>query len=474
VADEVERKFVVSAVPEWLDRCPATRIEQGYLAISEDSEVRLRRRGPDLTLTVKRGHGEVRVEREVAIDSEQFARLWPATEGLRLVKRRHLVELSGDDGLCAEVDVYEGELEGLVVAEIEFDGEEESRGFEPSAWIGAEVTGDERYANQTLAARGVELRSELNIPGPIGKEEEMAKKARTYRLKRREGPIEGVRRIAAGRAGSAVERLREAGEEPTKQIHGARKDLKKLRALLRLVRDDLGRKTFKRENRRYRDAGRLLSPSRDATVRVETLASLEQRFGHEVPAGASVSWRELLEADREAAAAELRGEGAEALERARAAIEVGAAELGELPLGTDSWDLFEPGLTAAYRDGRGALAVVADGGNPDDVHELRKRAKDLWYQLRLFRNAWPGLLGPTAEEVHELTDLLGDHHDLTVLAEDLDARAGLVADRDVLRELIERRQAELLESALRLGKRVYAEKPKRYRKRMRAYWRAWR
>jgi len=83
--------------------------------------------------------------------AEQFEALWPLTEGRRLRKRRHLLP---DDGVEVEVDVYEGELEGLIVAEIEFDSEEQARGFEPPPWLGDEVTGDERFLNESLAVDG--------------------------------------------------------------------------------------------------------------------------------------------------------------------------------------------------------------------------------------------------------------------------------------------------------------------------------
>ena len=136
--------------------------------------------------------------------------------------------------------------------------------------------------------------------------------------------------------------------------------------------------------------------------------------------------------------------------------------------------MLEAGLGRSYRDGRAALKRVRAEDSAENVHEFRKRAKDLWYQLRLLRDAWPGLLGPTAEEAHELTELLGDHHDLAVLAEDLDARAGLVAGREEFQTLIARRQAQLLGAALELGERLYAEKPKPFLRRLRGYWRAWR
>ena len=147
---EVERKFLVPDPPD-LDGTRSDEIEQGYLAIGSDGEVRLRRKTDKHLLTVKRGAGISREEAEVELDTDAFERLWPLTEGRRLRKRRHIVPF-GD--LEIEVDVYEGELDGLVVAEVEFPSEDEARGFEPPAWIGDEVTGDERYLNETLAIKG--------------------------------------------------------------------------------------------------------------------------------------------------------------------------------------------------------------------------------------------------------------------------------------------------------------------------------
>jgi adenylate cyclase len=147
---EVERKFLVPEAPD-LSGADAEEIVQGYLAIGADGEVRLRRRGEALVLTAKRGSGLSREEAEVEVEPEQFERLWPLTEGRRLHKRRHVVP-HGD--LRIEVDVYEGELEGLMVGEVEFPSEEAARAFEPPGWLGDEVTGDERYLNETLATRG--------------------------------------------------------------------------------------------------------------------------------------------------------------------------------------------------------------------------------------------------------------------------------------------------------------------------------
>jgi adenylate cyclase len=147
---EVERKFLVSE-PPGLGGTESDEIEQGYLAVGADGEVRVRHKGEKLVLTAKRGSGISREEAEVELDREAFERLWPLTEGRRLHKRRHVIP-HGD--LKIEVDVYEGELQGLVVAEVEFDSEDQARAFEPPDWIGEDVTGDERYLNETLATLG--------------------------------------------------------------------------------------------------------------------------------------------------------------------------------------------------------------------------------------------------------------------------------------------------------------------------------
>ena len=148
---EIERKFVLTEPPAEL---PAGEpIEQGYLAIAPDGvEVRIRRRAGRSSLTVKSGPAHVRVEEEMEIDDRRFEALWALTEGRRIAKTRHLVPL-GDD-LAAEVDVFADAHEGLLTAEIEFGSERASAAFAPPAWLGTEVTGDPRYANQSLALHG--------------------------------------------------------------------------------------------------------------------------------------------------------------------------------------------------------------------------------------------------------------------------------------------------------------------------------
>ena len=147
---EIERKFLIRRMPDRLGDFPHAEIWQGYLAIAPGGvQVRLRKAGEKHSLTYKRGRGNAREEREIELTPEQFAVLWPATEGKRLTKTRYDVPL-GDR--VVEIDVYTGKHQGVVVAEVEFDDEQSARDFEVPEWLGEDVSHDRRYSNQLLAS----------------------------------------------------------------------------------------------------------------------------------------------------------------------------------------------------------------------------------------------------------------------------------------------------------------------------------
>ena len=147
---EIERKFLVRQLPDNLARFHHAEIAQGYLVSLDDGlQVRLRKSGDRYSLTFKRGTGNVREEREVELTAEQFDTLWPATEGKRLAKTRYEIPLGKR---IVEIDLYHERHEGLVVAEVEFDEEDEAKSFQPPDWLGEDVTGDPRYSNQLLAS----------------------------------------------------------------------------------------------------------------------------------------------------------------------------------------------------------------------------------------------------------------------------------------------------------------------------------
>jgi adenylate cyclase len=151
MASEIERAFLVEHLPDDLGLGPGQHLRQGYLAEEGGVQVRLRISGEAATLTVKAGGGLVRTEVELPVPADDAEALWELTDGRRVVKVRHRLDVEGG---TAEVDVYAGGLDGLVRAEVEFASEEAAGAFTPPDWFGVEVTDDPRWSNASLARHG--------------------------------------------------------------------------------------------------------------------------------------------------------------------------------------------------------------------------------------------------------------------------------------------------------------------------------
>lgn len=296
-----------------------------------------------------------------------------------------------------------------------------------------------------------------------------------YRLLAGEPVGNGMKRILMAQVDDAIAQLRgEAGTDPAEEIHEARKDVKKIRSALRLVRDAVGDEVWRRENDHYREAARTLSSFRDAEILVEALDGLAERFGPEAE-GRFDTLREQLHGENRAA----RDDGSveQAMMDAAAKLSSGRVRLEVLPLKGDGWGLIAPGIHRTYRRGRKRLRAVEEEASVTNMHELRKRVKDLWYQIRLIRDADKHMLEPLAGHAHDLSDHLGDDHDLALLRETVQRRRAAFshpAHKRHLLEAIDQRRGELQFAALSLAGRIYAEKPKRFTKRLEKRWEAWR
>jgi CYTH domain-containing protein len=154
---EIERVFLLRAMPDLPPGAEALRIEQGYLPEPGEGDVegRLRRTTrPDgrvkLVHTVKKGLGLVREESERELDEAEFDRLWPRTAGRRLTKTRHVVPCGA---LRWEVDRFDGF--DLVLAEIELPAPDTPVTL--PAWLAPhvvrEVTEEPAFRNYELARR---------------------------------------------------------------------------------------------------------------------------------------------------------------------------------------------------------------------------------------------------------------------------------------------------------------------------------
>ncbi len=288
--------------------------------------------------------------------------------------------------------------------------------------------------------------------------------SRAFRLKRDETVPDGVRRIARGRIDHAIDALADASEEG---VHDARKDMKKLRALLRLVRGEVGEKVFRREADTFRDAARDLSGVRDADVMLATLADLDERYGAETG-----PVRQAVEAHR----LRTTGGGRQLAARTAIAMLTEARErVDGWPLERDGFEALEDGLERSYRRGRRNWRAAVKESSNENLHEWRKRVKDLWYHCSILEGAWKPVMAVLGDEAHELSDRLGDDHDLAVLlawahehATALDGMQRLL----IFEEIVQRRRQELQAEAFAYGARLYADKAGTFTGRVESWWRA--
>jgi CHAD domain-containing protein len=293
-----------------------------------------------------------------------------------------------------------------------------------------------------------------------------------YKLQTDEEVPDGLRRSAREQLDRATQQLTEqVSDDPVDAVHDARKALKQERSLLRLARGTINPRERRRENAALRHAARNLSASRDAEVMLEALDDLSERFTGQVPETAFDAIRHRLEAERDPARERLLESGltgavADELRAVRTRID-------DWTLRRGGWRAVEPGLDRGYRRGRRAFERASAKPTVENLHEWRKRAKDLWYHLRLLKPVSPAIIGGHADEAHGLSDLLGDDHDLALLREALLSGAGEApVDVDAVIKLIDHRREQLQAEAMRVGERLYAERPKAFRRRMHRYWKA--
>lgn len=296
-----------------------------------------------------------------------------------------------------------------------------------------------------------------------------------YRIRTSEDVPEGIRRAADEQLGRALASLRgERSSDRHDALHDARKRFKKVRALLRVVRDEIGEETYGRENACYRDAGRELSDVRDSRVLVATVERLRARYDEQLYARAFESvLGELRERHRELTRRHLDEEARMA--GVATTVEAARRRIASWPVERGGPDAFDAGLRRIYRRGHARFAEAYEAGTVEAFHEWRKRVKYLWYATRILRGAWDGVQRETAREIHRLADLLGDDHDLGVLRARLAGEPGAFGDAaqtEALAGLAQRTSVQLRTEARPLAERVYAETPKRYVERIATWWRA--
>jgi len=298
----------------------------------------------------------------------------------------------------------------------------------------------------------------------------------SFELRADEGLPSGIHRIAK----SEIEKIREyvnGSSEGSRDemVHEARKGLKRLRAMLRLVRPTIGRKVYRKANIAFRDAARPLSEVRDAKILVETLDKIVKTNGKSQRGQAFTAVRQELVRHQHGVREKVLDHDdtftmvdsvmKDALEHLDGWVDV-----------HDGWSSVGDGVQRVYRRGRRAFTIASEEPTVEHLHEWRKQVKYLRHQLELLQPMKANVLEPLAGRAEELGDVLGDDHDLAMLRREVAGDPERFGGPEVVDSIlgrIDRRRERLERRALSLGRRIFRSVPKDFVERLHAYWKAW-
>lgn len=285
-----------------------------------------------------------------------------------------------------------------------------------------------------------------------------------YRLRPGHSLEQDVKAVATAELAKARRLLAEQPDGPHRAIHEARKCFKRLRALYRLVAYD--RQPFRSvENARLRDIARSLSQMRDASAFVETLVALvdtamndEERHALDVALASLIERRDRFTDNGGDAGERLSS----AVRECDAAIE--ALDGLKLPHKTvPAAKRLNTGWKRSLTKARVALEACREPHDQEAFHELRKAAQAYWRHLALVKAVWPSAISAKRDLAKQVAFILGQEHDIAMLAALLDREPELVHDDQTLSHLLGlliRRQQSLREESLKLADRLFADAPK--------------
>lgn len=296
-----------------------------------------------------------------------------------------------------------------------------------------------------------------------------------YRLEAQETIPDGIRRILLEQVNQIILNLTDSEIDPDVGIHEARKTCKRMRAAYRMIRDEIGKPLYRQENFRFRDTARSLAGVRDSWVLIQTFDQWVNDFPSAVSGADAAKIRGKLWAEYQAVQAADQADPAKIallIENMQDAV----VQIEQLPLHRTDFLALYGGLRRVYRKGRQAMNLAAGDPTAENFHEWRKRVKYLWHQMEILELFWPQMLVPLGEELHRLSDDLGDEHDLAVLQQTLQAHPHWLSNPEnqaALMQIIDQKRFSLQGAAYLLGLRLYTATPKSFTLQLAACYQAW-
>jgi CHAD domain-containing protein len=291
----------------------------------------------------------------------------------------------------------------------------------------------------------------------------------SYALKPGEKLAHGIRRIEKRQVGRIIDELgKPRPERQRSTVHEARKDLKKARAALRLIREYLDAKDYRKENRNLRKVGRALARRRDAEVLLKTVDKLRaDRHNRRTKEILTKLRQVLLERNKKFF------RQPPITPKVKAKLKSARGQIKSWHLGSLKWPDLSCGNQRTYQQGRKAFHEAERARTPENLHEWRKRVKDMWYQLRVLQPARSKAIKRRAREMKQLSKYLGDDHDLTMFKQAVKTAKFAKPQTKLLDELADSQREKLEQAAFELGHRLYAEKPAAFGRLIKHYGKKW-
>ena len=284
---------------------------------------------------------------------------------------------------------------------------------------------------------------------------------------------QGSKRLMLERIDQNVEFLTDRQPTLDIAIHESRKNLKRMRAVLRLIRGEIGDEHFKPPDTLFRDTSRILSPLRDGSVMLETIDKLKLDFAlDEATFSTTRHWLQ----DRYSGTRERFLENQSLIHSVLETLRISRKAVAGLPFANTDFDAFAEGLHRVYRRGENRFRVsYTNESEPDRFHDWRKRVKYLWYQVEMLSDLWPVVTEELVRELRQLSQYLGDDNDLAVLHATISRGAQHLPDYELkqLGKYIQQRRLQLQRAAYPLGQRLYAEPADSFVGRFNTYWDVW-
>lgn len=290
----------------------------------------------------------------------------------------------------------------------------------------------------------------------------------SFRLKPSEPFASALRRLSHGQI-AQKRTLPKSGPAAATWVHETRKSLKRLRALLRLVRFGLAKKEWRRANDELREIGRQLSALRERDVLPQSIAALRKTALPDTAAALDRLEAHLGKTPDPSGPKTAAGR----LTDARKALQSADERLGKLVVTGSPSEFLSEGLATTHRAGQRALAAAQSNPTDDAVHDLRKVVQIHWRQMQLLEPAWPEMLRVRVATAKDAAQALGEHHDLAMIIEATQTAASVglaTADVERIVEACRDAQASIESRALPLVARLFAADPRAFADEVMAYW----